>query len=216
MFQLSRPDLQYLQLLYVLKTELVIFIIKKMLRYLLFAGFLFSLKLSAQPDASKTSIQFIRITSKDSTLPLSESIKKQLESALRASQKQSAGMRLRLQLKNKSARNDISRWLAYRNKTTLLQVNLGSLVSKYIGETEKNLEQVFSKASKSNTTLFFDEADALFGKRSSNAEENADQENAISYLLNQIALYKGTVIMHCTGEDCETRLLKLQFTRIAE
>ena len=187
-----------------------------MLRYLLFAGLFFPLLLPAQSDSSKTSIQLIRITSKDSIISISESVKKQLVTALQRNQKQPAGLRLRLEQKNQSIRNDISRWLAYRNKTNLLRVNLGTLVSKYIGETEKNLEKLFSNAVKSNTTLFFDEADALFGKRSSAAEENTDRENAIIYFLKQIALFKGMVIIQCTGEDCDTRLEKLRFTRIAD
>ncbi len=187
-----------------------------MLRYLLFAGLLIPHILSAQNDSSKTSIQFIRISSKDSIISISESIKKQAETALQRSQKRSAGVLLRLQLKNQSARNDISRWLAYRNKTNLLQVNVGSLVSKYIGETEKNLEQLFNKANKTNITLFFDEADALFGQRSTTTEENADKENAIDYFLKQIVRFKGMVIIYCSGEDCDTRLEKIRFSRIAD
>ena len=48
----------------------------------------------------------------------------------------------------------------------LYRVDLGAVVSKYIGETEKNLERLFARAESSNAILFFDEADALFGKRS--------------------------------------------------
>jgi SpoVK/Ycf46/Vps4 family AAA+-type ATPase len=46
------------------------------------------------------------------------------------------------------------------------RIDLSQVVSKYIGETEKNLEKVFKKAENKNWILFFDEADALFGKRS--------------------------------------------------
>ena len=48
----------------------------------------------------------------------------------------------------------------------LFRVDLATVVSKYIGETEKNLERIFAAADGSNAILFFDEADALFGKRS--------------------------------------------------
>ena len=48
----------------------------------------------------------------------------------------------------------------------LYQIDLSGVVSKYIGETEKNLERIFAEAENANAILFFDEADALFGKRS--------------------------------------------------
>jgi SpoVK/Ycf46/Vps4 family AAA+-type ATPase len=70
------------------------------------------------------------------------------------------------------------------------------VVSKYIGETAKNLEKVFRKAENKNWILFFDEADALFGKRTqiSDAHDKyANQE--ISYLLQRLEDYPGLVIL---------------------
>jgi len=70
------------------------------------------------------------------------------------------------------------------------------VVSKYIGETEKNLEKVFKKAENKNWILFFDEADALFGKRtgiSDSHDKFANQE--ISYLLQRLEDYSGLVIL---------------------
>jgi SpoVK/Ycf46/Vps4 family AAA+-type ATPase len=55
--------------------------------------------------------------------------------------------------------------IAHELQLDLYKVDLSGVVSKYIGETEKNLSKIFHEAETSNTILFFDEADALFGKR---------------------------------------------------
>jgi SpoVK/Ycf46/Vps4 family AAA+-type ATPase len=76
------------------------------------------------------------------------------------------------------------------------RIDLSMVVSKYIGETEKNLEKVFSKAENKNWILFFDEADALFGKRTGIADAHdkyANQE--IAYLLQRLEDYPGLVIL---------------------
>lgn len=76
------------------------------------------------------------------------------------------------------------------------RIDLSMVVSKYIGETEKNLAKVFDKAEHSNWILFFDEADALFGSRSkveSSHDRYANQE--VSYLLQRIEDYNGLVIL---------------------
>ncbi len=76
------------------------------------------------------------------------------------------------------------------------RIDLSQVVSKYIGETEKNLEKVFSKAENKNWILFFDEADALFGKRSNvqNAHDKyANQE--VSYLLQRVEDFPGLIIL---------------------
>jgi len=76
------------------------------------------------------------------------------------------------------------------------RVDLSLVVSKYIGETEKNLEKVFTKAVNKNWILFFDEADALFGKRTNvqNAHDRyANQE--VSYLLQRIEDFPGVLIL---------------------
>ena len=81
-------------------------------------------------------------------------------------------------------------------KKDVYRIDLSQVVSKYIGETEKNLEKVFSKAENKSWILFFDEADALFGKRSSiqNAHDKyANQE--VSYLLQRIEDFPGLVIL---------------------
>lgn len=70
------------------------------------------------------------------------------------------------------------------------------IVSKYIGETEKNLASVFDMAENKNWILFFDEADALFGKRTATSSSNdryANQE--IAYLLQRIEDFPGLIIL---------------------
>ena len=76
------------------------------------------------------------------------------------------------------------------------RVDLSMVISKYIGETEKNLEKVFTKAEHKNWILFFDEADALFGKRTAIGDAHdkyANQE--IAYLLQRLEDYNGLVIL---------------------
>jgi SpoVK/Ycf46/Vps4 family AAA+-type ATPase len=76
------------------------------------------------------------------------------------------------------------------------EVNLCALTAKYIGETEKNLERVFHAASNADAVLFFDEADALFGKRTDVKDSHDRYANLeISYLLQRIEDYPGTVIL---------------------
>lgn len=78
----------------------------------------------------------------------------------------------------------------------LYKVDLSQLVDKYIGETEKKLDQVFTYAQKSNVVLFFDEADALFGKRSEVKDSKDKYANTeVSYILQRIEQYDGMVIL---------------------
>jgi AAA+ superfamily predicted ATPase len=78
----------------------------------------------------------------------------------------------------------------------VFRIDLSRVVSKYIGETEKNLSHLFDKASDKNWILFFDEADALFGKRTDIRDAHdkyANQE--VAYLLQKIESYNGLVIL---------------------
>ncbi|MFO7536813.1 MAG: ATP-binding protein, partial [Chloroflexota bacterium] len=78
----------------------------------------------------------------------------------------------------------------------LYKVDLSTLVSKYIGETEKNLERIFTEAATSNAILFFDEADAIFGKRSEVKDSHDRYANIeISFLLQRMEAYDGVVIL---------------------
>lgn len=78
----------------------------------------------------------------------------------------------------------------------LYKIDLSTVISKYIGETEKNLERIFNEAEASNAILFFDEADALFGKRSEVRDSHDRYANVeISYLLQRMEAYNGITIL---------------------
>ena len=78
----------------------------------------------------------------------------------------------------------------------LYKIDLSCVVSKYIGETEKNLSRIFQEAEQSNAILFFDEADAIFGKRSEVKDSHDRYANIeINYLLQKLEEYEGIVIL---------------------
>lgn len=86
--------------------------------------------------------------------------------------------------------------LGKQTQTPVYRIDLSMVVSKYIGETEKNLSRLFDRAEKKNWILFFDAADALFGKRTSVRDAHdkyANQE--VSYLLQRVEEYEGLVIL---------------------
>ena len=79
---------------------------------------------------------------------------------------------------------------------SLYKIDLSSVVSKYIGETEKNLSEIFLEGETSNAILFFDEADALFGKRSEVKDAHDRHANIeVGYLLQRMEQYTGIVIL---------------------
>jgi hypothetical protein len=78
----------------------------------------------------------------------------------------------------------------------LYRVDLSAVVSKYIGETEKNLRHVFDAADHGSTVLLFDEADALFGKRSEVRDSHDRYANVeVSYLLQRMEAYRGLAVL---------------------
>ncbi len=86
--------------------------------------------------------------------------------------------------------------IASELKLDLYKIDLSQVVSKYIGETEKNLDRIFSAAENSNAILFFDEADALFGKRSEVKDSHDRYANIeIGYLLQKMEEYEGIAIL---------------------
>jgi AAA+ superfamily predicted ATPase len=86
--------------------------------------------------------------------------------------------------------------VSHELKLDLYKVDLSAIVSKYIGETEKNLERIFQEGQISNAILFFDEADALFGKRSEVKDAHDRYANIeIAYLLQKMDEYEGIVIL---------------------
>ena len=99
----------------------------------------------------------------------------------------------------------------------VFKLELSSVVSKYIGETEKNLEQVFDAASAGNMVLFFDEADSLFGKRSEVKDARDRYANIeVSYLLQRLETYDGLVVMATNFEkNMDEAFLRRIHARVA-
>jgi hypothetical protein len=86
--------------------------------------------------------------------------------------------------------------LANDLRLDLYRIDLSQVVSKYIGETEKNLQRVFDAAEESGAVLLFDEADALFGKRSEVRDSHDRYANIeVSYLLQRMEEYRGLAIL---------------------
>ncbi|MFZ6744435.1 ATP-binding protein [Undibacterium sp. JH2W] len=86
--------------------------------------------------------------------------------------------------------------LAHALGLDLYRIDLAAVVSKYIGETEKNLDRLFTAAAQANAVLFFDEADALFGKRTEVKDSHDRYANLeISYLLQKMEQYQGIAIL---------------------
>jgi SpoVK/Ycf46/Vps4 family AAA+-type ATPase len=86
--------------------------------------------------------------------------------------------------------------LAHELQLDLYRVDLSSVVSKYIGETEKNLRRIFDAAEIGGAILLFDEADALFGKRSEVKDSHDRYANMeVAYLLQRIESYRGLAIL---------------------
>jgi AAA+ superfamily predicted ATPase len=86
--------------------------------------------------------------------------------------------------------------IAHELQLDLYQIDLSQVVSKYIGETEKNLHSIFREAQASNAILFFDEADALFGKRSEVKDAHDRYANIeVGYLLQKMEEYEGIAIL---------------------
>ncbi|MBI5739766.1 MAG: ATP-binding protein [Nitrospirae bacterium] len=96
----------------------------------------------------------------------------------------------------------------------LYRADLSAVVSKYIGETEKNLARIFDAAAALNAILFFEEADALFGERAKANDLDARYANMeLKLLLRKIEEYNGIVILatrHSTSID-EAFIRKMQF-----
>jgi ATPase family associated with various cellular activities (AAA) len=87
-------------------------------------------------------------------------------------------------------------WLATRLGLPLFRVDLASITSKYIGETEKNLAQLLARAERSEVVLLFDEADSLFGKRTDVKDSNDRFANAqTNYLLQRIESFDGIALL---------------------
>ncbi len=97
---------------------------------------------------------------------------------------------------NSSGKLAAAGYIANRLNLKLYKIDLGSIVNKYIGETEKNLSRLLEHAEKNNWILFFDEADALFGKRSIVKDSHDKYANIeVSHLLDLMESYKGIAML---------------------
>ena len=95
-----------------------------------------------------------------------------------------------------SGKQSAAELIAKELQKELYKVDLSMIVSKYIGETEKNLNQVFARAEDKDWILFFDEADALFKKRTNVGDAHDRYANKeVVYLLQRIENYAGLVIL---------------------
>ncbi|MBE7385018.1 MAG: ATP-binding protein [Leptolyngbya sp. SIO1E4] len=92
--------------------------------------------------------------------------------------------------------------LAHELNLDLYRIDLSATISKYIGETEKNLRQIFDAAETGGAILLFDEADALFGKRSEVSDARDRYANMeVAYLLQRIEAYRGLAILTTNLKD---------------
>ncbi|MCB0838243.1 MAG: AAA family ATPase [Bacteroidetes bacterium] len=93
-------------------------------------------------------------------------------------------------------------WLAFKTSKEVVRINSKKFAQNYIGETEKNIDRLFQTASKKGWILFFDEADALFGKRTEVKDSHdryANQE--VSYLIKQASHLKVPMIISVENPD---------------
>jgi SpoVK/Ycf46/Vps4 family AAA+-type ATPase len=101
-----------------------------------------------------------------------------------------------------AGQGDAAEALAKDLERDLYRVDLSLVISKYIGETEKNLRRLFNAVESAGAILFFDEADALFGKRSDVKDSHDRYANIeINYLLQRLEAYKGLVILATNNSD---------------
>jgi hypothetical protein len=104
--------------------------------------------------------------------------------------------------------------LANHLELDLYRIDLAGVVSKYIGETEKNLRRIFDAAEQSGAILFFDEADALFGKRTEVKDSHDRYANIeVNYLLQRMEEYRGLAILATNRKSALDRafLRRLRF-----
>jgi len=115
-----------------------------------------------------------------------------------------------------SGRTMAAEALATELGRSLYRVDLGEVVSKYIGETEKNLDRLFEAAKAANAVLLFDEADALFGKRSGVSDSHDRYANLeVADLLQRLENHYGLAILASNfRQDIDNTLLRRFFAVI--
>lgn len=103
---------------------------------------------------------------------------------------------------SKKARSAPIQFIASELGLSLCCIDLASVVSKYLGETEKNLRQLFDAAKNGGAILFFDEADAVFGKRSKRKDSHDRYANMeVNYVLRRLDEFEGVAILAGRGRE---------------
>ena len=107
--------------------------------------------------------------------------------------------------------------IGHKFQKPVFRVNLPAIVSKWVGETEKNLAKLFDRAEGKDWILFFDEADAIFGKRTEIRESNDKWANLeVAYLLQRIEEYPGLVILSSNLKENMDKALTRRFQLVIE
>jgi len=130
------------------------------------------------------------------TLAVLDTIVEQIRSPDKAYEGSGSGMSVLFSGEKGSGKTKAAEVVADQLALDLYRIHLSPVVSKYIGETENNLRQIFDGSGHSGAVLFFDEADALFGRRSEVKDSHdryADMDT--SYLLELLESYEGIVIL---------------------
>mgnify|MGYP001028445312 CR=1 FL=1 len=142
---------------------------------------------------------------------------KKAKQVIPASHENHPPLRLILNHRDHEINQHIPLLLSSKFKKSIYQIHLTQMIGKYIGETEKNIDQIFQQAEEKNWILFFDEADSLFGKRTEVKDAHdkyANQE--ISYLLQKIENSKGIILINCLNVNCTQNLAKYKFQALSE
>jgi len=121
---------------------------------------------------------------------------RQITAQVRARPVSSSGIRVLLAGGSAKERTLAAEVLASDLQLDLYRIDLSTVVTKWIGETEKNLRRIFDAADAGSAILFFDEADALFGKRTEVKDAHDRYANIeVSYLMQRVEAYQGLVVL---------------------
>jgi len=179
---------------------------KTLKQFLQWLARLFSLGPNEPSDPLTTLAQKIETRATLETIPLAESQKQilcDISTNAREIRSQAGGKAIILFAGvNSTEKTSAAEVIAGGLKRDLYRVDLNKVVSKYIGETEKNLNRLFDAAESAGSVLFFDEAEALFGKRSEVKDAHDRYANLeISYLLQRLESFNGLVILATNNEE---------------
>jgi SpoVK/Ycf46/Vps4 family AAA+-type ATPase len=179
---------------------------KKLKQFLLGLARFFGLGTNTTSDPLTSLAQKIETRATLETIPLAESQKQilhDISTNARESYSQLGGKAIVLFAGiNSTGKTSAAEVIAGDLKRDLYRVDLNKIVSKYIGETEKNLNRLFDAAESAGAVLFFDEAETLFGKRSEVKDAHDRYANLeISYLLQRLESFNGLVILAANNEE---------------